>query len=479
MFPVIIVSDKKINKESLLSYVQNGGCIFTEADIAEKVLEIKSKNIFIRFILPEIDEIFNQNIICDVFKYCRVIKESNHLPNQNRTNTTYATNIGKGKIIVFPSGFSSLMISSKVKRKNFYTEYGNVETNERVASISKGAIYHLIKNALENLYHHRNLPFINLWQFPNGERSVFSFRVDTDFGTHNQLNDLHNLFKENNITATWFVETKSIDNEIIDLYKSFSNQEIALHCYRHRVFNNYKENYENTKLGIEKLKNINPSPIGYVAPFGEWNEELNQSLEELGFKYSSEFSYAYDSLPFYSVIKNSISSVLQIPIHPFSFGRLNRGGHTDEAMLKYFLNTIEQKLALQEPIILYTHPSEERLKILNEIFQNINSLIIPNLTFGDFYVWWNKRASLKWEAEIIDGNIKIKEDSNENDFWLRTIFPNKEVYLAPLKSNDLKIKEIENANLKIEYKISPNEMRKTSLRMIKHDILFKYRKSKQ
>ncbi len=91
------------------------------------------------------------------------------------------------------------MISSKVKRKNFYTEYGNVETNERVAQVSKGAIVHLIKNALENLYHHRNLPFINLWQFPNGKKSIFSFRVDTDFGTYDQLSQLNKLFQENNI----------------------------------------------------------------------------------------------------------------------------------------------------------------------------------------------------------------------------------------------------------------------------------------
>jgi len=212
LFPAIIVSDKKINKESLLNYIQNGGCILTEADIAEKALNIKTKNIFIKFILPEIDDIFNQNIICDVFKNCEAASESNLLPNQNGVNTTFAAEIGKGKVIVFPSGFSSLITTSKVKRKNFYTEFGNVETNERVAAISKGALYHLIKNALENLYHHRNLPFINLWQFPDGEKSIFSFRVDTDFGSHEQLNNLHNLFQKNNISATWFVDTKSIEN---------------------------------------------------------------------------------------------------------------------------------------------------------------------------------------------------------------------------------------------------------------------------
>ncbi len=62
-----------------------------------------------------------------------------------------------------------------------------------------------------------------MWQFPDGERSIFSFRVDTDFGTHSQLNNLHSLFNENGISATWFVETKSIENndDIKNLYKGF------------------------------------------------------------------------------------------------------------------------------------------------------------------------------------------------------------------------------------------------------------------
>ncbi len=75
--------------------------------------------------------------------------------------------------------------------------------------------------------------------------------------------------------------------------------------------------------------------------------------------------------------------------------------------------------------------------------------------------------------------MKLNGNLDENIFWVRTSFPNKEVYLAPLKSKDLKIKKIENAKLKIDYKISPNEIRKTSLRMMRHDILFKYRKLKQ
>ena len=405
--------------------------------------------------------------------------DANLLPNQNGVKTAYSTKIGKGKLIVFPSDFSSQMIKHSVKRKNFYTEFGNIETNERVALISKGTIYHLIKNALENLYHHRNIPFINLWQFPNGERSIFSFRVDTDFGTFSQLKNLYDLFSENKISATWFLETNSIGSDIKNLYKGFTNQEIGLHCRRHRVFDNYNDNYENIKLGIEDLKTINSEPIGFAAPFGEWNEDLNKSLEELDFNYSSEFSYAYDCFPFYPVTNNSFGKILQIPIHPLSFGRLKWGGHTDEGMLNYFLNIIEQKLALQEPIILYTHPGEERLNILDEIFKKINSLNIPILTFEKFYEWWNKRITLKWEAEFINGEIKINKNSEENIFWVRTSFPNQEVYLAPIASKDLKMKKIENAKFKIDYKTTPNEIRKTSSRMMRHDILFKYRKSKQ
>lgn len=485
LIPILILTDENINKESLTNYIQNGGCILTEADIAEESLGIKSQNLFIKFIQSELNNIFNQNLICDVFKNWSVAKNSNHLKNQSGTNTTFIAEIGKGKIIVFPSEFSSLVIDSSIKRKNFYTEYGNLETNERVSEISKGAIYHLIKNALENLFHHRNLPFINLWQFPYGGKNIFSFRIDTDFGTQTQLNNLYSVCKANNIPATWFVETNSLDGHsasgtnIVSLYKNFEEQEIALHCYRHRVFNNFQDNFKNIKKGINILNKAGVIPVGFAAPFGEWNEELGKSLEELDFNYSSEFSYAYDCFPIYPFMQNSFSKVLQIPIHPLSFGRLKWGGHNDDGMLNYYLEIVEQKLALQEPIVLYTHPGEERLDILDKIFKKINSLNIPILTFEKFYKWWIKRNSLKWEAEIVDADIKIQGNSDENIFWIRTFYPNKEVYLAPLKSNNLKTRKIENSKLEIDFKISPNELRKTSSRMIRNDILFKYRKLKQ
>ncbi len=106
-------------------------------------------------------------------------------------------------------------------------------------------------------------------------------------------------------------------------------------------------------------------------------------------------------------------------------------------------------------------------------------LNIPILTFEKFYEWWNNRITLKWEAEFINGEIKINKNSEDNIFWVRTSFPNKEVYLAPISSKDLKMRKIENAKFKIDYKTTPNEIRKTSSRMMRHDILFKYRKSKQ
>ncbi len=481
--PILIISEKKINAELIHQYLNSGGCILTEVDIAENLLNIKTKKIFIKFLQDDVDEIFSNNMICDVYKNCSVAKNSNHLKNQNKIKTVLSMNVGTGKAIIFPSGFSSLILNDSVIRKNFISHYGNIETNERVAKVSKGSVYHLIKNALEYLYHFRNLPFITLWQFPNGEKNIFSFRVDTDFGTQFQLKNLYDTFEKNKISATWFVETKSIEgsnnSQLLDLYNSFNGQEFALHCYRHKVFSGYKKNYENIKRGLEILNQINSDVKGSAAPFGEWNYEFCKALENLNFNYSSEFSYAYDCLPMFPFTKNNFSKVLQIPIHPLSFGRLKWGGNSDSEMLNYFYKVIDEKIILNEPIILYTHPAEERLNILDKIFKKINSLNIPDFTFSEIYEWWNKRLSLKWHAEFIDQNIKISSNINGEKFWLRVFYPDKKTYLSPLSSKTYKDKIIDNTALQINYNHSPKELRRTSARMIWHDLLFKYRKSKQ
>lgn len=490
--PVIVLSGKSVHKNTVLDYLKEGGCILTEADLARDILDIKTKNLFIKFTCAKFDEVFKVESICDVDKNCLIPKKANHLPNQENRNTTLSIRIGKGKAIIFPSGFTSLLTDHTIQRKNFYSEYAIRETNERVAAVSKGVIYHYIKNALEHLFHFRELPFVNLWQFPQGEKNLFLFRVDTDFSSAFQILASYKECEDNNISATWFWETKSLERlstrfDKLDLtYPGNGGDrrriktipEMGLHCYRHRNFLSYQKNYENIKKGIKVLSKAGIHPTGFAAPYGEWNEQLGKAVEDCNFQYSSEFGYAYDCLPFFPYFNSKFSTVLQIPIHPMSFGRLAWGGHNEGGMLEYFFNVIEEKISLQEPIALYSHPREEKFYLLGLMFQKINSYNIKSVTFKEFSNWWKERISFKWEAEYIDGEIKLNHEKQNDRIWVRIFLPDQEIFLAPIDDVNEKI-NIEEAGLTVEYKTYPDELRRKTFRMIRHDILSRYRKLKQ
>ena len=477
---IIVTGGKNIfNKNILLSYLKEGGTLLMEADTAKQLFGIPITITYIKFINPENDDIFSQSPLCDVYQWCSVAKQANRLKDESGHYTCFEQFISDGKIIVFPSGFSSLLSDDSITRKNFYSQYGKKETNERVSRISKGSIRFYIQSALEDLFHFRKAPFVSLWHFPEGERTIFGFRIDTDFGTREQIMNLYNACIENGIRATWFVETLS-SKKWIDVFATFQNQEIGLHCYKHKIFNTYKENFESLSEGLRVLKEAKIFPKGFAAPYGEWNKELGRVIEHLGFSYSSEFGYAYDALPFAPCGNNITSKAYQIPIHPISFGRLSAGAHSDGEMIKYYLDVISQKIKLFEPIILYTHPGEQRFNILSTLFKNIHELNIPVYTLGEYAAWWKKRAALKFTALLKNGKILIDTKHSDPSMWIRASFPDKNIYLSPLSSQEYSAeRKLEPAGSAQTDNAMYKELRTSTLRMRWHDVLHSYRKSKQ
>ena len=444
---------------------------------------------YIKFQHSESDELFNNYLICDLYNHCKIPVSSNHLENQDKIKSVLTMSVGKGSLIVFPEGFVSLVHRRGWIRKNFYSSFSNDFTSEQVSKVSKGIIRIHIQKALEYLFHKRGLPFVHLWFYPDGARNIFSFRIDTDMGTEEEINSLNNLLQNFNIPATWFVETKSSQNRI-ELFSKLKNQEISYHCYRHKTFLSYKKNEENITKGLKILENTGISPKGYAAPYGKWNRTIAKTIDNFNFLYSSEFGFAYDSLPLFPYYNSGFSKTLQIPIHPVSAGRLKWGGHSDENMIKYFFSIIEQKLFLNEPIIFYTHPFEKRVNVFEKVFERIinydienlknNETIkrkIPILTFSEYAEWWKKRLAVDWKAEEIDSKIFIKSNNPDESIKWRAIYPSGEKFILSATKDEMV--NIEEDKIKLHPSFNPNELRKRSLRMIKYDIIGQIRKLKQ
>ena len=152
---------------------------------------------------------------------------------------------------------------------------------------------------------------------------------------------------------------------------------------------------------------------GFAAPFGDWNSSLDEALQKMELKYSSEFALDYDDLPFYPYHENNFSDVLQIPIHPISLGRLRRSHFTEEEMLQYYIDIIEEKIRSEEPVLIYHHPHHKHLAVFEKVIQYINSNNYGNMNMLEFCDWWRNKYELNPVFEYENNIISAKYSSDE------------------------------------------------------------------
>ena len=186
------------------------------------------------------------------------------------------------------------------------------------------------------------------------------------------------------------------------------DQELALHGYQHGYSGSFSDIKSNIQQGFSKLKEIDINPNGFCAPYGMWNKSLANVLEHFDFKYTSEFSTGYDSVPFYQEnFKN-----LQIPVHPICTGSLSRKRYSMDSIQQYFLHIYENKKKLFKPIIFYHHPLQVGFEIFEKIFQQVNSDQLTNLTFEEYAGFWNRRAQSRFTASVKDDKVEITSASS-------------------------------------------------------------------
>lgn len=417
-FSALIVSgfNSMEQRDSILNYIISGGAVLVDSEMSSKLLDMKMKKYKIRYLIPENDSIYSEVGLVDIYQN-GLIQKDKDITNLDNGLKIKIKRVGKGIVLILPFNVHKLILNVSNSRKKFYFKRRELPS-ERVSKISKGEIRKIIRISLEYLHHFRGLPFLQLWYYPGGNNSIFAFRTDTDFCKRKDAMALYKVCKKNEIPGNWFVETKTSMDWLAD-FKKMQNQEIGLHCYEHRVFKDYNNNRKNLEKGQKILEKYGIKPIGFVYPYGEWNYNLGSAIEDLGFKYSSEFSLSYDDLPFYPYFKKRFSKVLQIPIHPISIGRLQRSHFSDKEIWQYYKNIIVQKINLNEPIVLYHHPSHKKFDIFDSIFKFINEHHIKKINFTEFYYWWKKRYEVKFNAILENGKIIIESNNFSTDFWLR------------------------------------------------------------
>ncbi|MGD1044416.1 MAG: polysaccharide deacetylase family protein [Bacteroidota bacterium] len=422
-FSVAVVSDTVDDRESemLRQYLSLGGAVLCSVKVYARIRQISAQIAHIDYLYPGYNSVFHSLGIVDIYSRCQLAWNANDL----KTNRgSFAAHVGTQPddfVVALPFDPAALVLDQRASVKSFYSPERRLPF-ETVSRVSKGEIRTLVLRCLELLHHRRGLPFVHLWNFPNGARSLFCLRIDTDNGTDKQLKDLSLVVHRNGISATWFIDAKSHAKSIKSIAE-MHEQELGVHCFNHETFPDYERNVQNIRKAQALLRDSKFRLQGFAAPFGMWNDELGRAIIDCGFEYSSEFSYDYDNLPSLPQIRGG-DGALQVPIHPICIGSLKRHGYNNEQMIRYFASVVERKIAVSEPIIFYHHPRDMHLDVLEWLFKEMRYEKVPSKTMGEYAYWWKMRTASIPELQFTNGKVRLHDVRSDKSLYVRIAQPN-------------------------------------------------------
>lgn len=412
-------------KDALAAYLRRGGALLMSGEAYLWLFGRNGRRKYIRYVLPEHGSAFWHAGLIDLFVRGTIVSGASMLTTDS---ALVRESVGDGVVVTLPIDAGELVLDRRWARKSFYHTGGRLPA-EHVSLVSKGGLRKLVSAALEWLHHQRRLPYCHLWYFPDEAESIFGLRVDTDFASQEEVEQLHKFAEDAKLKMSWFLHTKSHE-QWLSRFAKMDGHEMGVHCDEHVLL----KSYEGTRRNLAQARNLmerhGMSPIGFSAPFGFWTEEQARAVEEMRFAYSSEFSLDYDNLPSFPTIMDRPSSVLQVPVHPVCIGTFRRCRSTDEEMMTYFERVIAWKRATNEPLLFYHHPNDGHLPVLKSLLELASQKGIKRILLKDLDSWWRKRVTTNYIAEI-DGERVVVKGSAESDLRVRVTKPDLEA-LVPL-----------------------------------------------
>ncbi len=390
-------------REAIGAYLRDGGAVLDGGGYYLPAAEPRSfRRRFVRRVAADPgDDLFGGLWLAGAGATVRVHRDAGLMGG-----TVYLGRRGAGAIAHIPFDPGALAADTSAVRKQFPAPSRRLP-DEIVAEVPKGELRRIAAIALRWLHTSRGLPYLHRWYFPERLPGIFCFRIDSDYGTPAQTAALHAVAREYGIRMTWFLHVEA-HHGWLDRFAAMSDQEMALHGYRHRTFPGYEENLANITEAAALLRRAGIPFTGFAAPNGFWNPELSRAIADAGLLYSSEFSLDYDDLPFHPDLYGEKSPALQVPVHPVCIGSFLRAKAGPEQMKRYFREIIRRKFRAGEPVILYGHPGHEHWEVIADSFAYVRELGVENLTMGDYAAWWLRRAETRFEAFFDGAAVEVR-----------------------------------------------------------------------
>jgi hypothetical protein len=413
------------------TYLRQGGAVLCFGESFAAVAKKTSRNKTLQYILPEKNSPWTGAGLLDLDLDCVIPPNANYFRTNRNSPAVFSGEFGGGYVIALPFDAGTAAVDNRVRTKSFYAQRDRLPF-ERVSLINRSSLRRLVSRSLELLHHRRGLPYLHKWYYPDEQSTLFLFRIDTDYAAKDSIEKLHSLCEWNSVPATWFIDVKSQEN-ILDVFRNMSNHETALHCYEHQTYPDAGSNAKNIGKAMEVLARAGIEAKGFAAPFGAWHSGIRDAIEQAGFEYSSEFSYDYDNLPSFPAMGSSVSTALQVPVHPISIGSLKRQGFSTDEMIAYFNYVVAQKEAVHDPLFFYHHPNDGNEKAVTSLFDQVIERKIAPVRMLEYARWWKKRngaiVSIEYDgttiavsgtAELQDLNIHATRSDGTESFLKQT-----------------------------------------------------------
>lgn len=419
----VIVCNNEVNHnemEALRSYASSGGAVIFTVE-AVSVLETIGKQRNIRSLPPSShrDHWFSE--VLDLYGPAWFF---------HGDSVIHSGSVGDGLISYVGADVETVFTAVGSARRSFHADRQRLP-NERVARRTRMPLRQMLQSHMEFLHHHRGLPFIHKWFYPRDEQSIATFRIDSDKGSKAEIDEIYTLSERYAVPTTWFLDVKSHE-AWLDHFRTFGDQEIAVHCYEHIIYNSALLNKENFGKALMLLRKNGLDAVGIAAPTGAWNSAVGTAIQELGFRYSSEFSYDYDDLPSFPRLNGIRSPAVQLPVHPTCIGTMRREKMSEQEMVRYFMSVIDRKRALREPVCLYHHPGHRTNSVIEEVFQYIHSASIRMLSYTHYADWWKRRDACRVHTTVSPDGFRFTSTDAADDTFVRiTSADGREAYTAP------------------------------------------------
>jgi hypothetical protein len=291
--------------------------------------------------------------------------------------------------------------------------------SEETARINKGELREQVLTRLRRQLERRGGVWMRLTAVPYPYRTAFNFRFDHDEYVAEDFAAVMNAIAGHERATTHFVCASTHEHQPAALQR-LRGCDVGSHGYRHHTYADFSANRLNISRGIESLRRLGLEPTGFAAPHGRYHSALTAAMSSLGITHSSEFSAAFDDLPYQPVG----SVVLQIPIHPVclgivlesvekvSPGNSLRRDEAAEAVADYFIATAEAKRAAGELIFLYGHP-DGRLGRYPQVLRRLLTAVaewpdVWQTSLSEFHRWWRARSTTKFNVTSTAAGYQVQ-----------------------------------------------------------------------